>query len=223
MPSKLETISKKSIRDINAANPPLARSASNRTPSFRKNPISSSRSGGGGSFAKMASFSQSQKPSLENDTWANLSKSKQFTSYDIIVTVRAGRNLVAKDRNLLGQRVSSDPYVCVHHGNYMLGKTKVNKKTLNPKWGGQDGESFMVTVGHNLLKKVGKVEFRIFDYDRLSADDPMGTASVPLPSPSVAKVEDWFPVEKGEGENMCKNATGEILVGVEIRPSCADV
>jgi Ca2+-dependent lipid-binding protein len=52
----------------------------------------------------------------------------------ITIEVLQGRNLVAKDRNVLGKRSHSDPYAKLHIGGKLIGETRVIPKSLNPIW-----------------------------------------------------------------------------------------
>jgi hypothetical protein len=138
---------------------------------------------------------------------------------DIKVSVLQGRGLVAKDKNIWGRYTSSDPYVVLRHGpNTILGKTPIIRKTLDPNWSDQ---SFRLSVVPGVMAVYNSIECRIFDHDKLSSDDPMGTVFVPIPTQNNSKVIRWYPVEKGEGENHCRNATGELLIAIEVRSQLA--
>jgi hypothetical protein len=137
---------------------------------------------------------------------------------DIKVSVLQGRGLVAKDKNIWGRHTSSDPYVVLRHGPNNMGKTSIIKKTLDPTWNDQ---SFRLSVVPGMVAVYNSIECSIFDHDTLSSDDPMGTAFVPIPTENNSKVMRWYPVEKGEGENHCRNATGELLIEIEVRSQLA--
>ena len=138
---------------------------------------------------------------------------------DLVVTVQEGRELVAKDSNIWGKAVSSDPYVEVCHGQNRLGKTAIVKKTLNPVW---TDETFEISVLPRMIDYFKTVEFNIFDHDKLSANDPMGTVYVPIPTMRNRKIRKWYRVEKGEGDNYCRNATGELLIEIELKSESSD-
>ena len=138
---------------------------------------------------------------------------------DIRVSVLQGRGLVAKDKNIWGRHISSDPYVVLRHGPNMIGRTSIIKKTLDPTWNDQ---SFRLHVVRRSIAIYNSIECRIFDHDNLSNDDPMGTVFVPIPPLNNSKVLRWFAVEKGEGENHCRNATGELLIEIEVRSRLAE-
>lgn len=139
---------------------------------------------------------------------------------DVKVKVLQGRNLVAKDKNIWGRHISSDPYVVLHHGPNKIGKTTIIRKTLDPTWHEQ---SFHISVVPRTVAVYNTIECQIFDHDKLSSDDPMGMVFVPIPTQSNSKVVRWYPVEKGEGENNCQNATGDLLIEIEIRSQLARV
>ena len=84
------------------------------------------------------------------------------------VEVVEARNLLASDRNGL-----SDPYVVIDPKSLISRseKTPVIKETLNPVWNFRTAFSFDPTMK--------KIKFRVFDWDRFSSDDPLGTCSFP--------------------------------------------
>ena len=138
---------------------------------------------------------------------------------DIKISVLQGRGLVAKDKNIWGRYISSDPYVVLRHGTSTIGRTSVIKKTLDPTW---NDPIFRLSVVRSAIGFYNSIECRIFDRDNLSNDDPMGTVFVPIPPLNNSKVLRWFPVQKGEGENHCRNATGELLIEIEVRSRLAE-
>lgn len=133
------------------------------------------------------------------------------------VEIIQGKDLVPKDRNLMGKKKSSDPYIKVFGGKTPLGRTKTIQKSLNPVW----NEKFELILGADdanyILKMSGGVqmEFRIFDEDKRTEDDPMGTVFVPL-RPLEPSTTDWYPVTKGSGPFFCKDATGQIEIRITI-------
>jgi tellurium resistance protein TerZ len=138
----------------------------------------------------------------------------------ITITILEGRKLVAKDRNLLGQRTTSDTYVKVFQNEAALGKTKTIPKTLNPKWNSEN--TFAVTVGadsaQDLMRQNGGLSFtlNLFDEDRIGTDDSMGTVVVPV-HPQDNDDTKWYSVSTGSGINYCKNAKGQLQVRVSIQ------
>jgi hypothetical protein len=138
---------------------------------------------------------------------------------EIKVRILEGRNLVAKDKNIWGRHTTSDPYVKVFHGPNKLGKTSIIKKTLDPVWKNQ---FYKLSVVPRALEVYRTIECSIFDHDNLSSDDSMGTVFVPLNTQRNFRPRpEWYPVEKGEGDNFCKNAKGELKVLVEVRSALA--
>jgi hypothetical protein len=51
----------------------------------------------------------------------------------------------------------------------------------------------------------------------------MGTVFVKIPSTLNKKITGWYPVENGEGQTYCRNATGELKVEVEVLSKLSDV
>ena len=89
------------------------------------------------------------------------------------------------------------------------------QKTLNPTWPDQ---VFRLTVLPKSLEIYKNIECFVFDYDKMSSDDPMGTVYVPIPVPSQynRKFTRWFKVETGKGDTYCEDACGELCVEIEI-------
>ena len=139
----------------------------------------------------------------------------------ITIEVIEGRNLVAKDRNLLGKKTSSDPYITLFHCNKKFGTTKVIKKSLNPQW----KERFSLKLVQRDLVQSGTnnneippVMLVIWDHDVGTADDPMGTVLVPIDLVEAEPKQLWLPVTKGTaGKYFCHNATGEVSVRVTVQ------
>ena len=84
------------------------------------------------------------------------------------VEIVEARDLVASDRNGF-----SDPYVVIDPtaGFFTGSQTPIIKKTLNPVW------NFKTVFSVDPSFK--KIKFRMFDWDRFSSDDPLGTCSFP--------------------------------------------
>ncbi|KAG7348394.1 C2 domain containing protein [Nitzschia inconspicua] len=154
---------------------------------------------------------------LCNDIGFQETEVEDVTKYlQVRVTVLEGRNLVAKDKNLWGKNVSSDPYVIVFHGPNKLGKTSIVKKSLDPKWYDKK-ETFILNIIPQALDINKTIECNIFDHDQLSTDDSMGTCFIRIPNSMNTSHTDWYPVENGEGKNYCRNAKGELKVEIEVR------
>jgi len=137
---------------------------------------------------------------------------------DIHLRIKQGRDLVAKDINVMGQKTASDPYVIAYLGSTRIGKTGVQKKTLHPIWP-EKSASFQISVLEKQLEKADqqRIVCHILDRDSFKKDDPMGTVYVPLPTLRNLKASNWYKVEKGEGSTYCRNPQGDLLVEVEVR------
>jgi len=106
------------------------------------------------------------------------------------IQIHSGDNLAAKDRNLLGRRTTSDPYVELYLEESKMWKTKTIPKTLCPVW---NHEIFTIKVSIESLltthcgtrprskKNHPYFELRIFDEDDYSKNDHMGTIRIPVP------------------------------------------
>ena len=78
-----------------------------------------------------------------------------------------GVNLVAMDYNVTTTN-NSDPYCQVYVNDNKVGWTATQYSTVNPIWGGPSS-TFQIKGGGGT-----KISIKIFDYDALKADDPMG-------------------------------------------------
>lgn len=133
------------------------------------------------------------------------------------IKILEGRNLVAKDTNMFGRPTTSDPYVKVNFGEVRMGATNIIVKSLNPVW---ENQSFHLNILGETIQKHKKVECTIFDHDHMSRDDPMGTVHVPIPkgrNQRNMRSSRWHPVQNGRGDTFCRNATGDLLVEVEVK------
>jgi len=140
------------------------------------------------------------------------------------MNIRQARNLTAKDPSF-GKKKTSDPYAVIYWGGEKLADTKVIDNNLNPKW----NEIFRFKVGSNrmaqLLRQDSKyktIDIVVFDKDRLTKDEPLGTVSIPT-NDMVADGTDktfpvkWYTLEKGIGPYPAKDASGEIELAYKIR------
>ena len=141
--------------------------------------------------------------------------------------ILAGDDLVAKDRNLLGRKTTSDPYVEVYllnnpkpifqNGqsitNYKIGKTSTVYKSLNPQWPSPNNR-FVFEIVHPW-----RVTLKIYDEDLLSDPDLMGIVTIPIPGPSSGNAAssallapndttNWYNIPK----DSAKNAKGKLQV-----------
>lgn len=143
----------------------------------------------------------------------------QIGAVVLTITIWKGRSLVPKDRNILNQRSTSDPYVCIIYGGKFRGQTKVVRKNLCPEW----NQTFRILIPENdanrILrgdKRANSLTFDIWDKDFFNDDDRMGTATVPIPiSKKVETTTSWYPVGPGApGKNHCSNATGDLQISL---------
>lgn len=131
-----------------------------------------------------------------------------------------GQGLVAKDRNMLGKKTTSDPYVDIfllsgtgapgtRQHKTKIGNTQVISKNLNPVW----NYTTSVTIPY-LGNAQCALVFHIFDHDNFSDPDSMGVVTIPL---------QWKDIQGPGSEpkfyqvppNSAKNATGQIEVGIK--------
>jgi stress response protein SCP2 len=143
----------------------------------------------------------------------------ELAGLTITLEILQGRNLVAKDRNLLGKRSTSDPYIQLHIEGKLIGTTRVVPKTLNPVWNsrfefklGADSAACLVQDEYRNEVRSGAT-ITIWDHDKIGQHDIMGTVLMPF-DPFQSETTKWYPVGKGVGKNLCKNASGEIQIKV---------
>jgi hypothetical protein len=130
------------------------------------------------------------------------------------ITILKGRGLAAKDRNILGQRTTSDPYVQIWSKqrnpvtdnmiDEKMGTTPIIKKTLNPVWPEGNHFEFKVEGPTPVLK------LKIWDEDYIGDDDLMGVVSVPVPMKKSISTR-WYEVPK----DSAPNAEGTLSVRLE--------
>lgn len=143
----------------------------------------------------------------------------QLAGLSIKLDILQGRNLIAKDCNLLGQRTTSDAYAKVYMGSVLLGQTRVIPKSINPVW----NATFNYSMGAEAVARVFEVQggidptltvsVTLWDHDRVGKDDPMGTVLITL-APLSGNLTKWYPVSKGSGLARCENAKGEVEIRV---------
>ena len=139
---------------------------------------------------------------------------------ELDIQIISGRGLVAKDGGLMSRK-SSDPFVKIGGANtnrrqWSIGKTKVISKSLDPTW--NEGIKFhfdhLQAKGLTSAKKVTLV-FSVFDFDTLSADDPMGEVRIELSTDRGTTLPaKWYPVVPGQ--SGCKKAKGELQFSVSL-------
>jgi hypothetical protein len=134
---------------------------------------------------------------------------------EVKILLLEGRSLVAKDKNIFGRHTTSDPYVKIYHANNYVGETAIVWKTLNPVW---SNAVFSLPVVPKALTEFNTVELHIYDRDKFTSDDAMGTVFVPIPRNMNMQVCTWYPVKPGSGQDYCRNATGELKIEIELLP-----
>ena len=89
------------------------------------------------------------------------------------VTLKEARNLVKKDKNIVGSG-SSDPYAIVSIGERKISfRNRYVAKTVNPSWD--------YTTDFVMEDPSGqRMDIEVYDYDTGSADDSLGTTSLSL-------------------------------------------
>ena len=118
------------------------------------------------------------------------------------------------DSSMFSKKGSSDPYckvMCRELSGKVtqVSKTKTVSKNLNPEWGYE--KTFLLTKEHSSI-----VTLTVWDHDKMSGDDPMGSVTLPLVNfmghgTSAEPVIQELAVEACEG---CANATGTMTVSV---------
>jgi len=142
----------------------------------------------------------------------------------VVMEVIRARNLVPKDRSKLKSMMrmsrawTSDPFVKVFHEGNPVGRTKTVYKDLNPVW--NEKMDLVLDGDDSTLLKPVKLTFAIFDFDALSFNDPMGVVEVELNLLETSTVQKWYPIQKGEGDLQCDNATGELELVLSVSARC---
>eukprot|EP01089_Gocevia_fonbrunei_P021831 TRINITY_DN861_c0_g1_i2.p1 TRINITY_DN861_c0_g1~~TRINITY_DN861_c0_g1_i2.p1 ORF type:complete len:298 (-),score=78.03 TRINITY_DN861_c0_g1_i2:144-1037(-) len=104
----------------------------------------------------------------------------------VSVSVLAARSLPAADLN-----GKSDPYCVVqlHGSSGSHFKTKTVNKNLNPQW----NETFNFA---NVNLNLDTIEFKVFDYDRLSSHDELGKVIFKLSRlQQTPTIDEWLPIQ----------------------------
>lgn len=144
---------------------------------------------------------------------------------EIDITIIRGRKLVKNDSglttHLFNRKKSSDPYAIVYWGGDECGRTKTIDNTLNPEWNG----SFKIRSNARNLQQVLKgdpkyssIDIVVFDNEKLSKDDALGTVTIPLkfgdhPTNIPAT---WYPLGKGKAPYIAKDFSGDIEVKLSV-------
>ena len=135
-----------------------------------------------------------------------------IVSGELNLTIVAGKDLVAKDGGMFS-KASSDPFVKVFVSGAEVAKTAHVSKNLNPEWNATVLTDFIVGPK---ARKDPTVRLCVFDYDAMSASDPMGEVVIPLERLLDGRpLDQWFPIQPCEG---CKKAKGELHAVVSFAP-----
>ena len=143
---------------------------------------------------------------------------------ELNMTLIKGDDLIAKDRNMMGKRTTSDPYCIVSLQTTIpgvgrakaktttveLGTTKTIKKTLSPEW----NESYSASLPCSTLqdpKTPPTLVLKIFDYDKGTDDDCMGVVTIPLSEAQSGTSTKWYDVPK----DSAKNAKGKLQIKLD--------
>ncbi len=138
------------------------------------------------------------------------------------IEVVEAKDLVGKDKKMFSKKKTSDPFVKVfllctptktvagtkkRTQKILLGQTNVIEKDLNPTW--NFGKTSKIPVSR--MSETLQLVFEIFDKDKFSEDDAMGTVKLPaLKWKDIGGSGKWYEVPK----NSAKGATGEIKLKV---------
>lgn len=140
------------------------------------------------------------------------------------VTVLAGKDLAAKDRNLLGRKTTSDPYIEIWkgnskdglsptNGNHKVGTTATQYKTLNPTW--VPNETFIVEFFDKECLKEPFLELKVWDEDQRKSPDAMGAVRIPITVNRKQKSiqsKEWYDIPP----DSAKKAKGQLQVQLDI-------
>jgi len=149
----------------------------------------------------------------------NAQESSNGVSSKVSVHIIEGRNLVPKDRNIMGVPTSSDPYIILLYNGKSYGRTRMVRKTLSPSW----DETIIIEISQDDLTNIQRgdklfknLSLLIYDKDVLSKDDFMGEVTIPLNFDDYLGRNIWYDVGTGSEPLQCENATGEIQVRLSI-------
>jgi len=125
------------------------------------------------------------------------------------------RDLLSSDSNGF-----SDPYVIIEKtpGLVCGTKTPIIKKNLNPVW----NHKAFLHFDHNLTK----IKFKVFDWDRFSSDDPLGSCSfTPAIFNDGVPIDIWEPLKqkpkkKTAGKKGPWPTKGELHIKMTAKNAC---
>lgn len=167
-----------------------------------------------GAFRTVEDVIETQKSQPQQDEEDDELYEKIYKEEEVLrvqVTVHRGDGLVAKDRNALGQKVSSDPYIVLEiwpqgipleensktshlYPKLRIGRSPTRRKTLSPVWE-HEFEPFNYPLS-DLNMEEAQLRVRIVDDDfGLGEDDPMGGIDIYLRPKTHLEVEKrWYHV-----------------------------
>ena len=152
----------------------------------------------------------SQPNTMSDEKKADDTKQNEQTN-QITVYVVQGRNLPKYD---IGPNAKSDPYVKVIVGKKKY-KTNKIRRELNPVWNEQ-----FVTEKKGLFKEINKIDFEVFDYDKLSVDDFMGKCTLKtdqIPDTNYSTAVQWVKLKDKKGEQVIGKNGQESAIQVKIK------
>ncbi|XP_046856752.1 multiple C2 and transmembrane domain-containing protein 1-like isoform X2 [Xenia sp. Carnegie-2017] len=161
-------------------------------------------------------------------TAASVAKTGKFAFFALMVELKEGINLAARDKTvdyhiqffhdkpytktITRTPGTSDPYVKFKADGKQIYKSRTIPKNLNPQW----NEKFCVPIEDISMPLVIKV----FDFDRVSSDDPMGTVVVDLSMIEVNKPRNLtLDLQNANGTN---EKLGQITVIFTLTPKTSD-
>eukprot|EP00797_Seminavis_robusta_P008072 Sro1565_g282800.3 (311) ;mRNA; f:1437-2371 len=117
------------------------------------------------------------------------------------LTVKKASGLPAMDKNIIGMKTKSDPYIEVRlcpkgpgggpQSKVALGKTETKMETLNPSYN-QVFEAPPLSL--KSFSDTASFELTIMDYDENGEDDLMGMVTVPIKLDKSASSTKWYDV-----------------------------
>jgi len=125
------------------------------------------------------------------------------------IVVHKARSLVASDFSIVS-KPTSDPYVVVIVDGDEAGRTKTVKRNLNPTF----GAAFTATVSPH----TSRLRFLVYDWDRATADDPMGEVNVQIAAVASGEPR-WYDLVPTGG---CKTS-GALLIEVRVDDAAGPV
>ena len=120
------------------------------------------------------------------------------------VQVVGARGLAKMDGIFTVHGRSADPFVTINQGDQSQ-QTRVQKGTLQPTW----NETFIFDRSESDEPLVAQ----LWDWDRITTNDPMGQVVLPGTVGLPMDVPEWFKLQPSEG---CEKPQGEILLACNV-------